>query len=194
MRRRKFFATAAALPALAQQVSPTLPSAQTPAETGRGAALNQAMPKLDVMIADDAASMMPHYFNAAQFAALNRLCEVLVPTPDGGVGAKEAHAAEFLDFLIGQSPAERQQVYLNGLKALASVGFATMSDAQAAAAMAPLRQPWTYEPSPDPLTRFLHTAKQDVRTATQNSKEFSSMNASSGRRFGGVGQYWCPLD
>ena len=146
------------------------------------------------MIADDAAAMTPRFFSAAQFAALAKLSQILMPTPDGGVGANEANAAEFLDFLIGQSPLDRQHVYLKGLDALLKVGFAAMTSDQAAKAMAPLRTPWTYEPSTDPLTRFLHTAKADVRTATQNSKEFSAMNASTSRRFGGVGLYWYPLD
>ena len=191
MKRRNFVVSAAALPALAQQVPPSQPTLQP---LGRSAALNQELPKLDVMIADDAASMTPRYFTPARFAALAKLCQILMPTPDGGVGANEANAAEFLDFLIGQSPSDRQQVYLKGLDALVKLGFATMSDEAAANAMAPLRTPWTYEPSPDPLTRFLHTAKADVRTATQNSKEFSAMNAATARRFGGVGLYWYPLD
>lgn len=194
MKRRNFVASAAALPALPalpQQVAPIQSTQQPP---GRGGALNQELPRLDVMIADDAAAMTPRFFSAAQFAALAKLSQILMPTPDGGVGANEANAAEFLDFLIGQSPLDRQHVYLKGLDALVKVGFAAMTSDQAAKAMAPLRTPWTYEPSTDPLTRFLHTAKADVRTATQNSKEFSAMNASTSRRFGGVGLYWYPLD
>lgn len=191
MKRRNFVASAAALPALAQQVPPSQPTPQLP---GRGGALNQDLPKLDVMIADDVASMTPRFFSPAQFAALTKLSQILVPTPDGGVGAAEARAAEFLDFLIGQSPADRQQVYLKGLDLLVKAGFATMTDEQAIKTMAPLRTQWTYVPSTDPLTHFLHTAKADVRMATQNSKEFSAKNASSARRFGGVGLYWYPLD
>ncbi len=191
MKRRNFVASAAALPALAQQVPPSQPTPQLP---GRSGVLNQEIPKIDVMIADDAASMTPRFFSPAQFATLAKLSQILVPTPDGGVGANEANAAEFLDFLIGQSPSDRQQVYLKGLDALVKVGFAKMTADQATKAMAPLRTPWTYEPSTDPLTRFLHTAKADVRTATQNSKQFSAMNAATARRFGGVGLYWYPLD
>jgi hypothetical protein len=57
-----------------------------------------------------------------------------------------------------------------------------------------LRQPWTYEPPADPLARFLREAKQDVRTATMNSREYASAGSSSGRRGGGLGQYWYPID
>jgi hypothetical protein len=200
MRRRKFFASAAVVPAagalLAQQ--PPSPAQSVPPPVGRP----MEVPKIDAGIAEDIASSQPKFFSAAQFASLSRLAEILVPTPDGGIGAKEAKAVEFLDFLIGQSLPERQQVYLKGLDALNTASkqkhqkmFDALSESLAVEVMAPLRKPWTYEPSSDPLTRFLHTAKADVRTATQNSKEFSQ-NASSGgaRRIGGVGQYWYPLD
>src|SRR5258705_551267 len=46
----------------------------------------------------------------------------------------------------------------------------------------------------DLLSRFLRAAKQDVRTATLNSRESSSSSASSGRRGGGAGQYWYPIE
>ena len=185
MKRRKFFASAVAVPILAQQGPP---GQQT------------ELPKLEIGTADDVASMQPKYFSPGQFAALSRLAEILVPTPESGVGAKEAKAAEFLDFLIGQSPADRQQVYLKGLDALIAQAkqkhqksFEALSDAQANSLLEPLRKPWTYEPSPDPLTRFLQTAKADVRTATQNSKEFNRNGGGGARRPGGVGMYWYPL-
>ncbi len=160
------------------------------------------VPKLDVAVAEDIAAYSPKFFSPSHYAALSRLAEILYPTPDGGVGAKEARAAEFLDFLLSQSLPDRQQVYLKGLDALNAAArqkhqksFDQTSEAEANSLLAPLRKPWTYEPSPDPLTRFLQTAKADVRTATQNSKEFSLSTASTGtRRMGGTGLYWYPLD
>jgi hypothetical protein len=192
MRRRKFFASAVAMPAVGTVLAQQGPPGARPMET----------PKLEVAVAEDVAGAGRRYFSAAHYVALGRLAEILVPTPDGGVGAKEAKAVEFLDFLIGQSLPERQQVYLKGLDALNAAAkqkhskmFDVLSDAQASELMAPLRKPWTFEPSADPLTRFLQTAKADVRNATQNSKEFS-IHASAGgaRRTGGVGMYWYPLD
>jgi len=203
MKRRKFFASAAAAPAagalLAQQPAPPAAPVQGgPGPFGRP----MEVPKLETAIADDVASFKPKFFSPAQYGSLARLAEILMPTAEGAVGAREAKAAEFLDFLIGQSLADRQQVYLKGLDALNAAAkqkhqktFDAVTEAQALELMSPLRKPWTYEPSSDPLTRFLQTAKADVRTATQNSKEFSQ-NAGSGgaRRVGGVGQYWYPLD
>lgn len=186
MKRRKFFASVAAVPVVNSLIAQQGP---------------QEAPKLETSGADSIAAMVPRYFNASQFAALSRLAEILVPTPENGVGAKEANAASFLDFLIGQSPADRQQVYLKGLDALNAQAkqrfqksFDQVAEAQAVLVMEPLRKPWTYEPSTDPLTRFLQTAKADVRTATQNSKEFSALNTGNSRRFGGVGLYWYPLN
>ena len=54
------------------------------------------------------------FFDAAQFAALRRLGQILVPARPNAPGAIEAEAAEFLDFLIGQSPADRQSLYRDG--------------------------------------------------------------------------------
>jgi hypothetical protein len=200
MKRRKFFASAAAVPAagsmLAQQ-APTPPAGAPPGAGGRA----MEVPKLETAIADDAAEYHPKFFNAAQMATLRKLAEILMPAPEGGVGAQQAGAAEFLDFLIGASQAERQSVYLKGLDALNAAAkskhqktFDQVGEAEAMALLAPLKKPWTYEPSPDVLTRFLHTAKADVRTATLNSKEYNQNGGGGGRRGGGTGLYWYPID
>lgn len=42
--------------------------------------------------------------------------------------------------------------------------FAELYPSDAAAVLAPLREPWTYDPPLDPLARFPRQAKQDVRT------------------------------
>lgn len=159
-------------------------------------------PKLETSVADAVADMAPRFFNPQQFAALQKLGAVLMPPLNGAPGSAEAHAPEFLDFLIGESPAERQQLYRDGLDALNAAArrrfnrpFAETDAAQAAELLSPLRAPWTFDPPADPLTRFLREAKNDVRTATMNSREFVTAGSSSGRRgFGGQGLYWYPLD
>ena len=95
-------------------------------------------------------------------------------------GAIEAGAPEFLDFLISQSANDRQALYRDGLDALNnatkkrfSKTFADEMLTEAAPLLAPLRQQWTYDPPADPLARFLWAAKQDVRTATVNSREYT---------------------
>ncbi len=145
--------------------------------------------------------MTPRFFNAQQFAALRKLCDILMPPINGLPGALDAKAPEFLDFLIGASPADRQQVYRGGLDALNAQAakqfkkpFAEVNETQVNILLAPLRQPWTYEPPSDPLARFLREVKQDVRTATMNSREYATAGSTGGRRGGGIGQYWYPID
>ena len=82
-------------------------------------------------------------------------------------GALEAEAPEFLDFLIGQSPAERQQIYRTGLDILNAQAmkqfkknFAEVDETQANTLLAPLRAAWTYNPPTEPLARFLREAKR----------------------------------
>jgi hypothetical protein len=131
---------------------------------------------------------MPHFFTPQQFAALRKLSDVLMP------GALDAKSPEFLDFLIGHSPADRQQTYRAGLDALNEKGFVELGPSETDTVLSPLREPWTYDPPTDPLARFLREAKQDVRTATVNSREYSAHAPAAGRRFGGSGLYWYPLE
>lgn len=181
---------APAAPALlAQQVAaPPGPANRPPAED----------PKIETVAADQAAEPVLHFFNAQQFAALKRLSGILQPPINASPGALDAGAAEFLDFLISESPADRQQVYRGGLDALNAQArkqhgkqFADVDAGQAEGLLAPLRLPWQYDPPTDPLAHFLVTAKQDVRSATMNSREWNAAGAASGgRRMGGTGLYW----
>jgi hypothetical protein len=209
MKRRRFVQAVVAAPAapvvLAQQTPaparPGLPSA-TPA----AAAPRAEEARLDTAVADEAADMIPRLFNAQQLAALRKLCEIIMPAIDGAPSGVEAGAPEFLDFLMGESPADRRQVYQAGLDALNSQAkkrfrkssFAEVTASEADAILSPLREPWTYEPPADPLARFLRAAKADIRTATVNSREYASRVASAGggRRGGGGGSglYWYPID
>jgi hypothetical protein len=201
MKRRRFFQTLAAAPAVTALLGQQPPAAAPPAP--RPAAPEDT--KLETAAADQVADSEPHYFTAPQFAALHKLSGLLLPGSDkapGTPGALEAKAPEFLDFLISESPADRQQVYKAGLDALNAQAakryqkpFAELDAAQADALLAPLHQPWTYAPPADPLAHFLVVAKADVRAATVNSRQYNTAGASGGgRRMGGTGLYWYPID
>jgi hypothetical protein len=197
MKRRRFIQTLAAAPAIAAPAS-IEPLAQSPAGAQRP---QEEAPKLEFASLDAAADTMPRFFNAQQFAALRKLSDILLPPLNGMPGALDVGAPEFLDFLISKSPADRKQLYTAGLNALNAQAtkrfgkaFADVEEAQAAELLAPLRQPWTYEPPADPFARFLREAKQDVRTATMNSREYATAGSTGGRRGGGIGQYWYPID
>lgn len=198
MKRRHFIQTLAAAPGVAVPLA-SEPLAQSPA--GQQIRPAEEAPKLDITPHDAVAEMTPRFFNPLQFAALRKLSNILLPPLNGMPGALDAGAPEFLDFLISKSAADRKQLYTAGLNTLNAQAtkkfgkaFAEVSEEQAAELLAPLRQPWTYEPPADPFARFLREVKQDVRTATMNSREYTTAGSSGGRRGGGIGQYWYPID
>jgi hypothetical protein len=198
MKRRRFvqaMMAAPAVPVLAAQQPPPGPATavQPPAATA---------PKLDTAIPDDAGETVVRFFTPQQLAALRKLSDIILPSINGAPGATDAHAAEFLDFLIGQSLEEKQTLYRTGLDQLNAnatkqfgKSFADLDSSQAGSLLAPLRAAWTYDPPADPFARFLRQAKEDIRTATMNSREWVTANgATGGRRGGGLGLYWYPLD
>jgi hypothetical protein len=158
-------------------------------------------PKLETAVADAGATPVAHFFSPAEFATLRRLSQLLMPAAKGNPGALEAGAPEFLDFLISQSPLDRQSLYREGLDRLESdarrgyfTHFAELSAEQADAVLAPLHAAWTYAGPTDPLGRFLAEAKADVMTATTNSREWIAAQAGRSRRAAGVDYYWLPVD
>jgi hypothetical protein len=172
------------------------------AQTARASApADRETPATTTTGADAAADSIVRTFNPAQFAALRRLGEILMPAAQGTPGALEAGAAEFLDFLIGASPADRVSLYRDGLDRLNAEGqrryqkpFAEITPQQAEPILAPLRAPWSYRGPADPFARFLLEAKNDVMTATANSREYIAVVAQRRRGAGGVGQYWYPIE
>lgn len=187
MKRRTILGSALSLPAAWAAPAPAQ-TAPPPAETAV---------KLEFDSPEAAAAGVRRFFDETEFAALERLGRLLVPSAEGLPGAVEAEAALFLDFLIGHSPAERQALYREGLRALHAAArqrwgkaFAAVSDEEAAPLLAPLRQAWTHSAPRDPLARFLLAAKDDFWQAVANSR--AQARALSGRRRGasGLGLYW----
>ena len=179
MKRRRFIqalAATPAAPALIAQQAQQVQQSPPPAETS----LRYAAP-------DTMAEPVLHFFTATQFATLRKLSDLLMPPMSGAPGALEANAPEFLDFLISQSSADRQQLYrigLDGLNAQArrrfAKPFAGVDAAQADILLAPLREPWTYDAPADPVAAMLRAAKDDIRRATTNSREWN-IAAAEGR-------------
>src|SRR5436305_66600 len=72
---------------------------------------------------------------------------------------------------------------------------ATQADAIIRPLLTPV--PWVHDVPRDPNVHFIVEAHRDIRTATQNSREWAEAGATSGRRgggFGGVGAYINPID
>ena len=214
MKRRGFVKTLIALPAAhelaAQQPSPAnppTPAAQPPAGgRGGGGRFGQGnIPKFELTQTELVGEPTQRFFSPPQFAALRKLSEVLMPPLRSFPGALDCGAPEFLDFLIGSSPADRQVLYHSGLDSLNARAkrqfnkpFAELDATQADAVIRPLLAPvpWEYDPPKDASMHFLAQAHHDIRMATQNSREWAAAGAASGRRggFGGGGAYLNPID
>lgn len=190
-------AAAPAVPVLLTEQAAERAAAQT-----SGGSASAAKP-MAVAQAGAVAEPVPHFFTTPELAALRRLSGLLMPPAGKYPGALDAGVPEFLDFLIGVSPAERQQLYRNGLALLNAraakqfgKAFAALDDKQADAIVRPLLVPvaWVWDPPKDPGSHFLAAAHDDIRTATRNSREWGAAAATSGRRGSGAQQYWNPVD
>jgi hypothetical protein len=124
------------------------------------------------------------FFSASEFAALERLANVILPPLNGKPGAIDAGVPAFLDFLISQSPVSRQKLYRDGL---AQLNSGKPLDEM----MRPLSEPWTHKAPADPFERFLREAKADILEATFNSREWIEARAS---RRGGAGTYYLAVE
>jgi len=148
---------------------------------------------------ESAGSGVPAFFTGEQFAALQRLCALLVPGLSGRPGAEEAAAAEFLDFLAAKSAVSRGSLYRKGLdelnrraKSRYGKSFAELDEPQTVPLLEPLRGDWSAAGSADQLTRFLMAVKEEALQATLNSREWS---VASGRRgAAGLNYYWRVLE
>jgi hypothetical protein len=211
MKRRKFVQNLLAAPAVAPLAAQTQqrPSAQPNAQARQTPQQPQEIASLAVTEVDLVAATQPRYFTADQFSALQKLAAVLVPPLKGKPGAVDAHAPEFLDFLISVSPAERQSLYRNGLESLNRMAqdqfhtdFHGLEAKQADAIIRPLlvARYWPQDMPEDPLKNFMSQVHEDLRTATANSREWAEGGSSSSsggrvRRFNrGRGLYWRPID
>ena len=193
MKRRDLLKSMAALTAAVQApeavVAQQPPSPPVPEQASAAA--------LPLSQAEEAADPVAGFFSAEEMAALQRLAEELVPrtrTP----GALEAGAPEFLDFYLGQSDSERQNLYREGLRRLNAEArrrfgepFARLGVSQIEPLLEPLRQPWTPQPA-DALAAFLRAAKDDLMRATMNSRQWAL--AVEGRRRSSGATYWYPVE
>jgi hypothetical protein len=188
MKRRHLLQTLAAAPAAA----PLAPAQQAP----------PAEPQAKLTLTGPGAigSQQPGYFTDAERAALRALCHLLVPPALGKPGALDCGVAEFLGFFISQSPAEDRQLWRTGLHLLDAESlrqhgavFASLTAAQAATILEPLKAKWTYYGPREPLPKFLWTARNLALQATLNSREYAQ--ADPGRRgSSGTNYYWRSLD
>ena len=158
-------------------------------------------PKLAVNAADAVAEAAPRFFDPESFRAFQHLGEILVPPRQNLPGAVEAEAPEFLDFLISQSPVDRQSLYRDGVAHLNAQArsrfgkpFAEVPAADVDSILAPLHDAWTYQGPADPFARFLSAAKDDFLKATINSRQWAMAASGRSRSASGLNTYWFPIE
>jgi hypothetical protein len=210
MRRRDFVkamvaASATAKTMLGQQsatpvtpsIPPATPTAPGPVPWMRGLMEVKPLP-IGSTVPDAVAQTNAYFFKEQQLATLRRLSEILLPPLRGYPGAKEAGTPEFIDFLIGVSPADRQQMYQSGLDRLDAeakqhfgVAFSRLDKTQADQLLRPWLRTWmTDHPPTEPYARFINIAHSDIRTATINSEAWSKAR----QQAPDMELYWFPVD
>lgn len=204
MERREFLRAMAVLAItprwlLAQQNTNAAPALPAPVPWTLG--LNPRTPLPETMIADAAAETIPAFFSAVQMATLRHLSDVMLPRTGKHPGALDAKTPEFLDFLIGHSPAVRGELYAAGLNWLDSEAklnynkpFAEIEVVQVDAIVKPWLRTWmTDHPPTQTHADFVNIAHADIRTATVNSQVwFDSLDKK--RQESATQLYWSPIE
>ncbi|MBT9332129.1 gluconate 2-dehydrogenase subunit 3 family protein [Paracidobacterium acidisoli] len=191
-----------------QAAPPVAPSAPPPVATAPGPVpwmrgLREVKPlPITPLVPDAVAQTSAHFFTDRQLATLRQLSEIMLPPLKGYPGAIDAGAPEFLDFLIGVSPVDRQQMYQSGLDRLDAearqrfgMPFAGIQASQADELLRPWLRTWmTDHPPAEPFAHFVNLVHSDIRTATINSEAWSKAETAMGREEPDVGLYWFPVD
>lgn len=113
----------------------------------------------------------PQFFDDADFGALQSLCEILIPTDDTP-GAREAHCAHFIDFLLhnaGGVP-QLQQQWHAALAALKEAGFHAADSSGRAAMVEAMSRPERERGTTHPLYSAYRLIKQQNTFAFYTSR------------------------
>lgn len=164
--------------------------------------LNADTPIPQTAVADTVAETEAQFFTEQQMATLVRLSDTLLPPIGDKPGALEAGTPQFLDFLIGSSPADRRAMYTGGLDWLDAAAqkkynapFAKLNDQQAGELLKPWLRTWmTNHPPAEPHADFINVAHDDIRTATVNSKAWSSVPSVGAQEATEAGLFWSPIE
>lgn len=205
MQRRDFFKVMAAVSFSARALwarQATGSNAEAQAPSAWRLPARTVIPPIPAQVPDTFAVTQANFFSSEQLATLRRLSDLMMPARDPYPGAAEAGAPEFLDFLIGASQPDRQQMYQAGLNRLSEEAKkefgAPFAEINAAAADKLIRQGLTGWidgfPPADPYMRFMSVAQQDIRMATMNSEAWNTALTSAGERPAGGDFYWSPID
>ena len=172
---------------LAAAAMPSIAAAAAAAQATAPLAASEEFPKLAIASMEEGAAGVVTFFTPGQLDALRKLGDLIVPAVNGRPAASEAGVAEFLDFLLRQSPAPVQSLYRDGLDRL-------MRDGVSERTLAPLKSAWTYQGPTDRFAQFLERAKMDIIQATTNSREWAEAQGRGRRGNSPSGYYWRSLE
>ncbi len=177
------------LPAFVQAQQPAIPPA------------TDELPPLRLSNPNTVAEGVLKFFTQTEFGSFQRLGTVIMPPADGEPGAQDAKAAEFLDFLLSESPAELQTLYRNGVRELDrrslqrhKQSFAKLPDTGIADVLSPLNASWTYQGPTEPFAQFLQASRIAFYQATVNSREWAEAQSSRRRGAAGLNTYYLPVE
>jgi hypothetical protein len=204
MERREFLRAMAVLAAtprwlVAQQNSNAAPALPAPVPWTLGLSPRTPLPHTEV--ADTTGETIATFFSTGQMATLMRLADVMLPRTANHPGALDANTPQFLDFLIGHSPAVRGSLYSDGLNWLDMESkqkyrkpFAQIETAEVDVIVKPWLRTWmTDHPPTQTHADFINIAHADIRTATVNSQVwFETLDPI--RQENTTQLYWSPIE
>jgi Gluconate 2-dehydrogenase subunit 3 len=164
--------------------------------------LNPKTPLPQTVVAAEVAEAGTKFFTLQQMRTLARLSDVLVPPVKGKPGALEGETPQFMDVLIGNSPAPRKKLYTTGLDWLEAesekkfkLPFAKLDTEQAGSLLDPWLRPWMSDhPPTESHAEFINVAHAEIREATVNSRAWSVVPSQVGEESTATALYWSPIE
>jgi hypothetical protein len=118
-------------------------------------------------------SYQPKFFDAKNFEALETFTEILIPTDDTP-GAREAHCASFIDFVLSQSSEfapETQEQWRNAMAELEKRGFHAANTQKKAAIVKEISQQERDRTAKDAALAAYRLIKRETVFAFYTSRE-----------------------
>ena len=111
----------------------------------------------------------PRFFAADDFSALQALTEILIPTDDTP-GAREAHCAHFIDFVLQASAPDAQKQWRETMRTLRDAGFHSADATRRAALVEAMSRPERERSTTHPAYSAYRLIKQQNTFAFYTSR------------------------
>ncbi len=111
----------------------------------------------------------PQFFDASDFAALQAFTEILIPTDDTP-GAREAHCAHYIDFVLQSAALNLQSQWHTAISALKAAGFHAANADDRASLVAAMSKPERDASATHPAYSAYRLIKQQTAFAFYTSR------------------------